>query len=311
MNEKNQCTHSHHIHNPRSKLNGDTSEDKLKWSLKHLVSGAIGGIVSRTATAPLDRIKVYLQINGLSKHTTLGAIAGSMYREGGLRCFWRGNGVNVLKVGPTSALTFMTYDSFKQILQEDSNVPLTMPQRFAAGAMAGVLSSTITYPLDTLKTRLVLRSTSQYRGLLHTAKSIYHDGGIRVFYRGVVPNALGVIPYAGIELALYESLKNKWKQQHAVLEPNVAVLLGCVFMSSSVGQIVTYPLALVRTKMQVPPTADAPTSMTGIIRFIFLTQGIRGFYYGILPNFLKALPSVCINYIVYEKCRSQFGVTMR
>ena len=82
--------------------------------LKHLMAGAVAGVVSRTTTAPLDRLKIYLQVNGLGQFGSLRLVARSMYTEGGLKGFWRGNGINVLKVAPNSAITFMAYDALKR-----------------------------------------------------------------------------------------------------------------------------------------------------------------------------------------------------
>ena len=55
-----------------------------------------------------------------------------------------------------------------------------------------------------LKTRLVLRNTGQYSSALDCAKNIWLHDGICGFYRGFIPNALGILPYAGIDLAVYE-----------------------------------------------------------------------------------------------------------
>lgn len=55
-----------------------------------------------------------------------------------------------------------------------------------------------------LKTRLTLRRTGQYKGLLDCAWQILEREGPRAFYRGYLPNVLGIIPYAGIDLAVYE-----------------------------------------------------------------------------------------------------------
>lgn len=64
--------------------------------------------------------------------------------------------------------------------------------RFLAGACAGGFSQTIIYPLEVLKTRLALRKTGQYKGILDAAIKIHANEGIRSFYRGYVPNILGV-----------------------------------------------------------------------------------------------------------------------
>lgn len=58
--------------------------------------------------------------------------------------------------------------------------------------------------LQVLKTRLALRRTGQYSGISDCAKQIFRREGLGAFYKGYVPNMLGIIPYAGIDLAVYE-----------------------------------------------------------------------------------------------------------
>ena len=58
-----------------------------------------------------------------------------------------------------------------------------------------------------MKTRLTLRKTGQYSGAFDCAKKILQKEGIKAFYKGYIPNILGIIPYAGIDLAVYEVLK--------------------------------------------------------------------------------------------------------
>lgn len=55
-----------------------------------------------------------------------------------------------------------------------------------------------------LKTRLALRKTGQYSGISDCAKSIFRREGLGAFYKGFIPNMMGIIPYAGMDLAVYE-----------------------------------------------------------------------------------------------------------
>ncbi|XP_029106274.1 calcium-binding mitochondrial carrier protein SCaMC-3-like isoform X2 [Scleropages formosus] len=114
---------------------------------------------------------------------------------------------------------------WKHSLMFDIGEHLTVPDEFSererrsgvvwrqlmAGAMAGAVSRTGTAPLDrlkvflqVLKTRLTLRKTGQYTGMADCAKQILRKEGVWAFYKGYVPNTLGIIPYAGIDLAVYE-----------------------------------------------------------------------------------------------------------
>lgn len=101
-----------------------------------------------------------------------------------------------------------------------------------------------------LKTRLALRKTGQYSSILDAAMKIYKAEGARSFYRGYAPNLLGIIPYAGIDLAVYETLKNQYFSQYENKQPSFWVLLACGSVSSTLGQVCSYPLALIRTRLQ-------------------------------------------------------------
>ncbi|XP_011179653.1 calcium-binding mitochondrial carrier protein SCaMC-3 isoform X2 [Zeugodacus cucurbitae] len=291
---------------------------------RHLAAGGIAGAVSRTCTAPLDRIKVYLQVQ-----THKAGISDSlryMLNEGGLRSMWRGNGINVLKIAPESAIKFAAYEKIKRLIRGDEKRQMTIGERFMAGAAAGGISQTVIYPMEVLKTRLALRKTGQYKGILDAAKKIYLMEGVRSFYRGYIPNMLGIIPYAGIDLAVYETLKKKYLSSHNTEQPSFLVLLACGSASSTLGQVCSYPLALVRTRLQAQvisknkqPSVGIPLrqagainddNMFGVFRKILHNEGICGLYRGITPNFIKVLPAVSISYVVYEYSSRALGVNM-
>uniref|UniRef100_A0A7N5JL84 Solute carrier family 25 member 23 n=2 Tax=Ailuropoda melanoleuca TaxID=9646 RepID=A0A7N5JL84_AILME len=282
---------------------------------KQLVAGAVAGAVSRTGTAPLDRLKVFMQVHA-SKTNKLNILGGlkNMIQEGGMRSLWRGNGINVLKIAPESAIKFMAYEQIKRAIRGQQET-LHVQERFVAGSLAGATAQTIIYPMEVLKTRLTLRRTGQYKGLLDCAWQILEREGPRAFYRGYLPNVLGIIPYAGIDLAVYETLKNRWLQQysHDSADPGILVLLACGTVSSTCGQIASYPLALVRTRMQAQASIEgAPQlSMLGLLRHILSQEGVWGLYRGIAPNFMKVIPAVSISYVVYENMKQALGVTSR
>ncbi|XP_056262373.1 mitochondrial adenyl nucleotide antiporter SLC25A23-like isoform X1 [Pseudoliparis swirei] len=284
----------------------------LVW--RQLVAGAVAGAVSRTGTAPLDRVKVFLQVHG-SKSRAINLWSGlrGMVQEGGVVSLWRGNGINVLKIAPESAIKFMAYEQIKGLIRGSKEGGcLRVQERFVAGSLAGATAQTIIYPLEVLKTRLTLRQTGQYSGVADCARQILKAEGVRAFYRGYLPNTLGIIPYAGIDLAVYETLKNAWLQRDGVrsADPGVLVLLGCGTVSSTCGQLASYPLALIRTRMQAQALSEAAPRLTmlGQFRHIVSSEGLPGLYRGIAPNFLKVVPAISISYVVYERMKKVLGV---
>lgn len=283
----------------------DFTEKEMKmgiWKI-NLMAGAMAGAVSRSCTAPLDRIKVMLQVHGTSKNK-YGVINGfkHMLEEGGVKSLWRGNGVNVIKIAPESAIKFMAYEQYKKMIHGDTKGELLVWERLLAGSLAGATAQTIIYPMEVLKTRLAIRKTGQYKGILDCAMKIYKHEGASVFYRGYVPNLLGIIPYAGIDLAVYETMKKLYMKTYENKDPGIFVLLGCGTISCTAGQLASYPLALVRTKLQAQGAkAD---SMVGLFQKIIKQDGLTGLYRGIVPNFMKVVPAVGISYVVYEKSRN-------
>ncbi|XP_069086536.1 mitochondrial adenyl nucleotide antiporter SLC25A23-like isoform X2 [Pleurodeles waltl] len=290
-------------------------EKKTGMWWKQLMAGAMAGAVSRTGTAPLDRLKVFMQVHA-SKTNSMNVLSGlrEMIKEGGLTSLWRGNGINVLKIAPETAIKFMAYEQIKRLIRGPQET-LRVQERFVAGSLAGATAQTIIYPMEVLKTRLALRKTGQYSGMVDCAKQILQKEGVRAFSKGYLPNMLGIIPYAGIDLAVYETLKNMWLQKYSknTADPGVLVLLACGTASSTCGQIASYPLALVRTRMQAQASIEgAPQlSMLGLFRNILSQEGVFGLYRGIAPNFMKVIPAVSISYVVYENMKFALGVTSR
>ncbi|ENN81792.1 calcium-binding mitochondrial carrier protein SCaMC-2 [Dendroctonus ponderosae] len=280
---------------------------------RHLAAGGVAGAVSRTCTAPLDRLKVFLQVQP-SKQRIFDCLQ-NMLREGGVTGLWRGNAMNVLKIAPETAIKFAAYEQVKRVIKGNSKEALSIYERFFAGAAAGGVSQTIIYPLEVLKTRLALRKTGQYSSIADAAYKIYVGEGVRAYYRGYIPNILGIIPYAGIDLAVYETLKKKYFKTHSSSEqPAFWMLLACGSASSTLGQMCSYPLALIRTRLQaqvIHPSMDPATAtMSGVFKTILQKEGVFGLYRGITPNFIKAIPAVSISYVTYEYSSRILGIHM-
>jgi len=298
----------------------DFSEEEKKTGMlwKQLFAGGLAGVISRSCTAPLDRLKVLLQVHaGTDKNNwTIQRGFQKMLSEGGYLSLWRGNFVNCVKIAPESAMKFMAYEKMKKMLAGPENRTLGVSDRFIAGSSAGICSQASIYPMEVLKTRLALGKTGEYRNMLDCAKQVFLKDGIRGFYRGLAPGLIGVIPYAGIDLCVYETLKLNWLSKHTSekTDPGVLVLLLCGTTSSTCGQIASYPLALIRTKLQAQTrdptyTGLRANGMVDMFKQIVQQNGYTGLYRGIIPNFLKVAPAVSISYVVYEKTKGMLGMT--
>jgi len=98
-------------------------------------------------------------------------------------------------------------------------------ERFLAGAMAGVVSTMIIYPLEVIKTRLALSSSSQYANIAHMVMSVRQREGWRALYRGMGASIMGIVPYSGTELMVFSLLRDTWSARYPDREPGVGTLL--------------------------------------------------------------------------------------
>ncbi len=129
------------------------------------IAGGISAAVSKTVVAPLERVKILLQIQDAQKtiakdqrYKGIVDCFARVYREQGFLSYWRGNVVNVVRYFPTQALNFAFKDTYKQMFMSgiDKNKEFWkfFAGNLAAGGAAGATSLLIVYPLDFARTRL-------------------------------------------------------------------------------------------------------------------------------------------------------------
>lgn len=311
---------------------------------KSLVAGGIAGGVSRTAVAPLERLKILLQVQNPHSVKYNGTIQGLKYiwKAEGFRGLFKGNGTNCARIVPNSAVKFFSYEeASKGILwlyrrqTGNEEAELTPVLRLGAGACAGIIAMSATYPMDMVRGRLTVqteKSPRQYRGIFHALTTVLREEGPRALYKGWLPSVIGVIPYVGLNFAVYESLKDwliKTKAFGLVDDNNelgVTTRLACGAAAGTVGQTVAYPLDVIRRRMQMVGWKDAASVVTGdgkskanleyngmvdAFRKTVRHEGFGALYKGLVPNSVKVVPSIAIAFVTYEMVKDILGVEMR
>lgn len=281
-------------------------------TVKLLIAGGVAGVVSRTATAPLDRLKMLLQVNDAEKRMTMREGLRYMAREGTIKSFFKGNGTNVIKIAPETAIKLTMNDVYKRMIASDVE-DITPPQRMAAGALAGATSQAIIYPLELVKTRLAVCKPGMYSGIVDCARKVLAQEGARSFYRGLVPSMMGILPYAGVDITVFEMLKESLLDEYDGMPPPHSILCAGM-LSSSLAQFSAYPLALVRTRLQaqgIGGTALKYNGMTDVLRKTYQKEGFRGLYKGSMTNLAKLAPAAGISWFVFEETKVLLGLSMR
>src|SRR6202012_5015150 len=90
--------------------------------LKDFAAGGISAAVSKTVVAPIERVKLLLQVQHISKQITADQRYKGMVdcfvripKEQVFLAFWRSNLANVIRYFPTQALNFAFKDKYKQV----------------------------------------------------------------------------------------------------------------------------------------------------------------------------------------------------
>jgi len=139
---------------------------------------------------------------------------------------------------------------------------------------------------------------------------LVRSGGVRSVYQGLSASITGIIPYSGVDLTVYSLLRDVYARKYPNDDFSVFVPLACGAISTTCGQLVAYPLQLVRTRLQAQGMPGRPVLYSGMVDCFVKTvqnEGVRGLYKGILPNFMKSLPAISISYAVYETVKEQLG----
>ncbi|WOL08402.1 mitochondrial substrate carrier family protein B-like [Canna indica] len=290
-------------------------------SIAHLLAGGVAGAVSKTCTAPLARLTILFQVQGmhsdvatLSKANIWREASRIVYEEG-FTAFWKGNLVTIVHRLPYSSISFYAYERYKHLLQlipgldrHNNSVSADACVRLLGGGLAGITAASVTYPLDLVRTRLAAQTnTMYYRGISHALYAICRDEGIRGLYKGLGATLLGVGPSIAISFYVYETLRSRW-QSDRPHDSAVMVSLACGSLSGIASSTATFPLDLVRRRMQLEGAAGRSrvytTGLLGAFRHIVRTEGLRGLYRGILPEYYKVVPGVGIVFMTYEALKS-------
>lgn len=288
---------------------GEESErKKLPGIAKYLLYGAVSGAVSRTGTAPIERVKIMFQVDTMGKRdrmTSVGVVR-RIFREEGALSFWKGNGVNVLRIVPSSAARFYAYEHYKQLL--GPHVSNDFVLRLYGGALAGVTAMVATYPLDLLRSQLSAHTGTESLGMATLIRRLYAKEGVRGFYRGMLTACLGIGPYVAINFSSYETLRAWSDARHGAQGALGGVWMGAIAGALSVA--LTYPTDVVKRRMMIQGLDGRPQRYTGImhaVRDIRASEGMRGYYRGFSACMFKVLPSNALQWATMELCRDFFG----
>jgi solute carrier family 25 (adenine nucleotide translocator) protein 4/5/6/31 len=302
-------------------MSADKVQKKKKSFVQDFFIGGVSAAVSKTVVAPIERVKLILQVQDANKNIApenryngIGDCFKRVIKEQGFGSLWRGNLANVVRYFPTQAINFACKDFYKVYLCPYN--PKTQPGMFflgnmASGGAAGATSLCVVYPLDFARTRLAADVGSgkerEFTGLVDCLKKSVQKGGIGGVYNGFGISVVGIIAYRASYFGAFDTGKvvlfKDFKKANIVSQWMFAQVV-------TVGAgIVSYPLDTVRRRLMMNAGKKGAESMyDGTIdcfNKILKNEGPKAFFKGCLSNVIRGTGGALV-LVFYDKLQALF-----
>jgi len=283
--------------------------------LQDFVAGGISAAVSKTAVAPIERVKLLLQVQAVSKQLTEAQKYKGMVdcfvripKEQGFMAFWRGNLANVIRYFPTQALNFAFKDKYKDMFLKgvDKNTQFWrfFAGNLASGGAAGATSLCFVYPLDFARTRLAADvgkgDAREFTGLGNCLTKIFKTDGLKGLYQGFGVSVQGIIIYRAAFFGLYDTAKGMTGKTNVFISWAIAQ---CV---TTVSGIISYPFDTVRRRLMMQSgRKGADVAYTGTLdcwRKIAAQEGAGAFFKGAFSNVLRGTGGALV-LVLYDEIK--------
>ncbi|KAH8882181.1 putative mitochondrial ADP,ATP carrier protein, partial [Thozetella sp. PMI_491] len=271
------------------------------------IVGGTAAAVSKTAAAPIERVKLLLQNQEEMlkskrldrKYNGIIDAFGRTVRTEGFWSLWRSNGVNVIRYFPTQALNFAFRDTYKSMFKfnkERDGLAKFALGNVASGGLAGASSLFFVYSLDFARTRLASDTKSakagsserQFNGLADVYRKTLATDGIRGLYRGFGPSILGIFVYRGVYFGGYDTLKPMLLS--GSLEDNFLASFMLGWLVTITAGLASYPPDTIRRRMMMTSGESVKyKSAFHAAREIAAKEGLGSFYRGAGANILRGV----------------------
>lgn len=269
--------------------------------------GGVSAAVSKTAAAPIERIKLLIQNQDemikqgrLSEpYKGIGDCFARTIKDEGFSALWRGNVANVIRYFPTQALNFAFKDHFKRMFgykKEKDGYWMWFAGNMASGGAAGACSLAFVYSLDYARTRLANDAKSskkgggerQFNGLVDVYRKTLATDGIAGLYRGFVISCVGIVVYRGLYFGMYDSIKPVLLT--VALEDNFLAAFMLGWGITIAAGLASYPIDTVRRRMMMTSGAAVKyNSSMHCMSEIVKNEGIKSLFKGAGANILRAV----------------------
>eukprot|EP01017_Pseudomicrothorax_dubius_P011738 TRINITY_DN1445_c0_g1_i6.p1 TRINITY_DN1445_c0_g1~~TRINITY_DN1445_c0_g1_i6.p1 ORF type:complete len:299 (+),score=23.42 TRINITY_DN1445_c0_g1_i6:102-998(+) len=294
-----------------------------KERLRSFKAGLVAGVVNVSIGAPFEVARTRIQVQTLLhsktqelKYRGVFHSLRTIFREEGLRGLFRGINASLVTFPLSSSIYFGVYEKFRHILLHKNAFASETLTSGTAGALAGLLSNTLTNPLWVGRQRLLSQhmiyglQKGKYRGLMHSVYLIGKEEGVMSLYRGLSSALVGVV-HSMILFPTYEICLRKLRQR-TKNENSSKDIIAASTLAKFLASTVTYPSNLVRTYLQENRSLFGNcSSVVSVARNVWSQFGFRGFYNGFALELARVLPGNILSFLIFERMARSFTQIVR
>ena len=198
-------------------------KSKLQQLASDLLIGGTVGAISKTAMAPVERVKLLMQtqdsnpdvLSGkVQRYSSIGDCFKRVKAEQGVAAFWRGNWVNCLRYAPQQGSALAFNDLLNNLFPAyNSNTDFwkSFGVKLLSGGLAGGVANTICYPFDFARTRLASdlgKGKGQFKGITDCILTTVRQQGITGLYTGWTVTVMGAFVYRAGQLGCFKQIQD-------------------------------------------------------------------------------------------------------
>ncbi|KAK9757099.1 hypothetical protein RND81_01G139600 [Saponaria officinalis] len=196
--------------NPKIQFGDITLNFPLSWLSPVAVAGAAAGIAGTLACHPLEVVKDRLTVRP-EEYTNLTVALSKIYKDGGVTGLYSGLAPTLVGMLPYSTCYYFMYDKLKRsycVFKKKNS--LSRPEMILIGAVSGLTASTISFPLEVARKRLMVGALQGKcpPNMAAALAEVIREEGIMGLYRGWGASCLKVMPNSGITWMFYEAWKD-------------------------------------------------------------------------------------------------------
>lgn len=264
-------------------------------------AGCVGGCAGVVIGYPLDTVKVRIQTQDPKFPMYRGTFhcLYTIVKQETARGLFKGMSSPIASVAGINALIFGVYGNVQRRLSD----PESLASHAFAGAVAGVVQSFVSSPMELVKTRLQIQEVCAsgkqlYKGPLDCTKQIWRSEGLRGVFRGLGVTVAREIPAFSVYFASYEAMT----RQRDPAQP-----IGTLHMMAAGGfagvfsWLFTYPIDLIKSRLQVDGMGDGKYAYKGVCDCVVQTyraEGMNGFFRGMTSTLIRSFPVNAVTFSV-------------